>query len=70
MYAESCVVNISICFIIIIVVNVLQYRHTNISKNKHVCSNSDAYLKAGGKHCQQLEVRNVLYSRNVAMNHN
>ena len=44
--------------ILLLLINVLQYRHTNISKNKHVCSNSDAYLKAGGKHCQQLEVRN------------
>ena len=44
--------------IIIIIINVLQYRHTNINKNKHVCSNSDGYLKAGGKHCQQLEVSN------------
>ena len=47
-----------IIIIIIIIINVLQYRHTNISKNKHLCSNSDAYLKAGGKHCQQLEVHN------------
>ena len=49
---------IIIIIIIIIVINVLQYRHTSVSKNKHACSNSDAYLKAGGKHYQQLEVRN------------